>query len=224
MEQTRTSLAEKLEVLEKKVTDTVQEATEAVSETVETVKDTVAETVETVKGSVEDTVGTVKETVSSTMEAVCDTLDLRAQVERYPWTMVGGSLALGFLSGYVLGPISRRTTGAAFGLSTAPEPEPAVTPSFESRTEARQPGLFDQLFRTFGSEIDKLKGLAIGAMGSAVRDMVLESVPENFKPKVNELISNVTNKLGGEMIQGRVLPECQAGEESPSGARTSSYA
>ena len=63
MEETRTSLTEKLETLEEQVAGTVQGATAAVSDTVETVKDSVEETVSTVKDTVQETVGTVKDTV-----------------------------------------------------------------------------------------------------------------------------------------------------------------
>src|SRR5262245_55877302 len=88
MEETRASLTEKLETLEHQVVGTVQGATSAVTETVENVKEAVAETVETVKGTVRETVETVKET-----------FDLSRQVDRHPWLMVGGSVALGFLCG-----------------------------------------------------------------------------------------------------------------------------
>lgn len=100
MEQTRSALTQKLEVLEKKVTDTVAEATSAVAETVTTVKD-----------KVESTVETVKDTVESTVETVSEALNLRLQVERHPWAMVGGSMAVGFLGGLFFGPPPGRQPG-----------------------------------------------------------------------------------------------------------------
>jgi ElaB/YqjD/DUF883 family membrane-anchored ribosome-binding protein len=85
MEETRTSLAEKLETLEQQVVGTVQGATTAVADTVESVKDA------------------VQETVSTVQESVHDALDLSRHVERHPWAMVGGSVALGYLAGRLLG-------------------------------------------------------------------------------------------------------------------------
>ncbi len=231
MEQTRTSLAEKLEVLEQKVTTTIEEATEAVSDTVETVKETVAETIGTVKETVTDTVGTVKNTVASTVEAVRETLDLKAQVQQHPWLMVGGSFAVGFLGGCFLGP-KRPGEAALWSPSeAAAEPESLSTPTwsplssreFETRGAPRRPGLWDQLLSAFGSEFDKLKGMAIGAIGSAVRDVVTESLPEQFKPRVTDIIQDFTAKLGGEVFPGRVLPETQDQQESPSSTRAGFY-
>jgi ElaB/YqjD/DUF883 family membrane-anchored ribosome-binding protein len=226
MEETRSSLAEKLEVLEQKVADTVQEATSAVTDTVETVKETVTGTVES-----------VKETVESTVEKVRDTLDLRCQVDRHPWPMVGGSFALGFLGGILLGPSSRGQS--LLGGFTGRQPQPGFkahqpasypwTPSgtqAESRTEAlsRQPGWWDQLVSAFGSEIDKLKGLAIGTLGGAIRDLVAQSVPENFRPTLTDVVNDLTTKLGGQTIHGRVLPEAEHAETSQTGRHTSTYA
>jgi len=91
MEETRAALTDKLETLEHQVVDTVQGATTAVQETVATVKDAVQETVETVKGSVQETVETVKET-----------FDLNRQVDRHPWLMFGGAVAVGYLGGRLL--------------------------------------------------------------------------------------------------------------------------
>src|SRR4051794_29513643 len=92
MDETRTALTDKLELLEQQVVGTVQDATSAV-----------AETVGTVKQAVQDTVQSVKETVHETVESVKETFDLKNQVERRPWMMVAGATALGFLGGYLLG-------------------------------------------------------------------------------------------------------------------------
>jgi len=198
MEQTRSSLAEKLEVLEQKVTNTEDEATSAVTDTVEAVKDT----------------------VESTVDSVRDTLDLTVQVERHPWAMVGGSVALGFLGGFLLGPASRGQARSAVTTGWEPEwdtePPAASTPA----PARRQASWWDQLRSTFGSEIDKLKGLALGTIGGVVRDLVSEEVPEPLRPAVTEMINNLTTKMGGETIQGRVIPEPQASEQARTPAST----
>src|SRR5262245_43281642 len=91
MEAQRASLAEKLDTLENKIVRTVDDAREAVAETVQTVKD-----------SVQSSVDTVKDTVSSSVETVKETLDVRLQVQRHPWAMFGGSVAVGFVAGWAL--------------------------------------------------------------------------------------------------------------------------
>lgn len=222
MEQTRSSLAEKLEVLEQKVAGTVQQATNAVSETVHEAKEAVAETVET-----------VKETVTSTVETVRETLDVRSHVRNHPWTAVGGSVAVGFLGGLLLGPDHPQhhrhgSAGPDEPARAEPEAEPeretAYARSGPSHQPARErPGWWDWLHSTFGAEIDKLKGLAIGTLAGVVRDLVGQAVPENYKPMVTDMFNSVTTKLGGETIKDRIIPESESAEESSPRGHASSY-
>src|SRR5262245_11419063 len=99
MEQTRSALTGKLETLERKVTGTVQDATEVVQDATAAVSNTV----ETVQGAVEDTVATVKESVQEAVGTVKEAFNLAHQVERHPWLMFGGAVAVGFLSERLLG-------------------------------------------------------------------------------------------------------------------------
>src|SRR5262245_44710471 len=95
MEETRTALTEKLEVLENQVVGTVKDATSAVSQTVETLKETVG----TVKETVTDTVSAVKDSVQDGVATVKNWFDLRAQFDRHPCLMAGGSVLAGYLIG-----------------------------------------------------------------------------------------------------------------------------
>jgi hypothetical protein len=78
--ETRAPLSKKLAALEHQVVDTVHGATNVAAQTVDIIKDAVHETVAIVKES----------------------LDLRLQMERRPWAILGGSMALGFVGGYLL--------------------------------------------------------------------------------------------------------------------------
>jgi ElaB/YqjD/DUF883 family membrane-anchored ribosome-binding protein len=225
MEETRASLAEKIEVLEQKVTNTVEEATSAVSETVHEAKEAVHETVETVKETVASTVEKVKGTVSATVESVKEAFDLSAHVRNHPWTMFGGSVAVGFLGGMLMGPSQRRQPAPHEPVGTEFAPQFAAEPEYEASSgwtgaaaepHREQHSWWHWLNSTFGSEIEKLKGLAVGTMGGVVRDLVGQALPEHLKPMVTDLINNVTSKLGGETIHGRIVPEPSSDEESSS--------
>jgi len=216
MDETRTALTDKLEVLEQQVVDTVQGATAAVAETVASAKEIVQDTVQTVKDSVQETVETVK-----------DTFDLKRHVDRRPWTLLAGATALGFVGGYLLrgrgvGQASDRGRGA----STAPaiREDPAVIrngasadqPSVASEATKRaaaatvsatnEPSWLAHLGDTFQEEISQLQGLAVGTLLGIVRDVVLESVPEPMERQVEDVINGITVKLGGQLIRGRILP------------------
>jgi len=202
MHETRSALTEKLETLEHHVVDTVAEAQSAVVETVENVKEAVQETVEVVKGSVQDGVDSVRRA-----------FDLPHQVSEYPWLFVGGSVALGFLCGRVMhredhyrrGFASmpgmqppRETNGA-----TEHSPRGFVAETTRPRTE--QHGWLSSLAENFSGEIDKVKSLAIGMGIGAVRDMIAQSVPDQLRPRLTEIMNDITTKMGGETIREPIL-------------------
>jgi len=210
MQETRTALTEKLEALEQQVVETMQGAKDAVTETVDSVREAVHDTVDTVKDSMQDTVESVKEA-----------FDLERQVERHPWAMVGGSVALGYLSGCLYNRVAE-----CEGPSFAHKPEAAApTPSFTHRnggsfqssggngvgTEASRPAegpsLLTNLAGTFHSEIGMLKSLAIGAAMGLVRDLVAQRVPPQLSGQLTEVIDSMTTKLGGQPVRGPVLSE-----------------
>jgi len=175
IQETRSALTEKLETLEGQVRDTVQSA-----------KETVEGTIENVKSSVQETVASVKRT-----------FDLPYQVDRHPWAMLGGSLLTGFVLGnYVEGRRQREQL----------RPRPSLAPSrtvVSDRipaltSEPSQPaGLLSWLRQTFDDEIEKVKGMAIGAAMGIVRDLAKESLPK-LAPQIDEVMNSATLKLGGE--------------------------
>lgn len=211
IEETRSALTEKLETLETEV-----------METVHTAKDAVTDTIEAVKDNVEQTVDSVKETFSEGVEAVKHTFDLRRQVDQHPWPMLGGSVALGFTLGMLLPKEHWVARTMSRHRDDIPEPRPDYRSNAyfrenrsherEAREEAPstpragpEPGMFDQLTEKFGPEIAKLKGMAIGAFLGLVRDMVKRSLPEHLAPQMEEVMNNITRKVGGEPVRGPLL-------------------
>ncbi len=243
MEGTRKDLADKVEKLEQKLVGTmesVNETVSAVTESVETVKDTIENTVESMKdsiqgtvkavtGTVGDTVETVTESVHFAVDAVTEFFNVPHQVERHPWLMMGGSVLLGYLGGRLLTPRRSRYKAEA----PAPLAEAAYHPSaaFMRGAEASRPqeprreepaapsegkhdGLLSRLGDRFGGEVSKLKGMAIGTLLGAARDMISPWVPETLKGDVKEMINGFTSTLGGQVIDGPVFGG--SGEEQSS--------
>jgi len=202
MEDTRASLTEKLETLEQHMVDTVQGATNAV-----------ANTVENVRGAVHDTVENVK-----------DTLNLRLHVRQHPWRMVAGSAALGCLGGYLLYRIvpsaapsqssgsenHRRSAAATNGTVKAPRfvaEEPAERPVAEAPQPWSEPRWLSSARSQFEPEITRLKGFVIGRVLSAVRDTIIQSVSEQIRPDLTEVMDSIMVKLGGEPTKSPELNE-----------------
>jgi len=201
IEETRSALTDKLETLEGQVRETVQSAKETVEDTIENVKSSVHETVESVKR----------------------TFDLKYQVEQHPWAMLGGSLVTGFLLGHFVPgrrppsrgfPATEAFRGPApdFGRShSVPENYAGYdgpngtrsaapsTPAFAA--EPSRPGLLSRLRHTFDDEIDKVKGMAVGAVLGIVRDLAKESFPQ-LAPQIEDVVNSATTKLGGQPVAG----------------------
>jgi hypothetical protein len=214
MEETRSSLTEKLETLEEKVVDTVEGTTHAVTDTVENVKEAVEETVEKVKDS-----------VTTTVKTVTNLFNLKLQTERHPWVMMGGSVAAGF----VLGRLQDRVFSQSPALASCP---PVSTGRWEEGyAESRRPetgyaasappareSWLSGLTSLFGPEINKLKSLAIGTLFGAAREMISKAVPGEIGNRITEVIDRITTKLGGEPLPASALH--QEGADGPSSSAT----
>src|SRR5262249_12999011 len=184
MVETRTALSEKLETLEEEVPARIKGTTESVAETVETVKE-----------AVQDTVHTVKDTVENTVETVKETFDVTRQVERHPWMMFGGAVLLGFVGGRLLARAGAPTTGRD-GLPYNPYAPPREPEAAGYRPPTAEPGLGGKVFESFKPALTKLGGLAIGATAGLVGEMIRDSAPEPLRPKLNEVIDDITVALG----------------------------
>src|SRR5436190_5765104 len=205
MEHTRAQLTDKLELLEHQVADTVTGAAETVEKVRQTVSETVAgatETVASVKQALEDTVQSVKDTVretaqtvTGTLESVGETLDLRRQVEKHPWAMVAGATAVGFGVGVICSRVDVPAAASSAASSVAssarslagsmeqqisgwtepaPPPPPFTRPQRSESQRTRDESHEDNPWMP---AVNKLKGLAIGAMFGVLRDVLSKNVP-----------------------------------------------
>jgi len=223
MEETRESLHEKLETLEQQVKETVQGAADTVStvkDTVEAVRETMHETACTMKETVHDTVDSVKESVAETVESVKESLNLRHQVEEHPWAMLAGAVAVGFVGAKLL----LHMTGPPAAMTAAMSaPTPPVSPDRPERPSVshhnghgpkkkaaavaakQEPGWWSLINEQFGGELNKLKGLAIGAAGNVIREVLTSSAPPPMVDRIKEVVDGMTEKLGGQRLEGSIL-------------------
>jgi ElaB/YqjD/DUF883 family membrane-anchored ribosome-binding protein len=207
MLETRTALTEKLETLEEEVAAKVKDTTDSVVETVETVKDTVENTVQTVSQTVENTVETVKET-----------FDMSRQFEAHPWLFVGGAVAVGFIGGRILdnmgpSPIYRGD------IPSEPSSE-AVHFRYQAPPAPSGPSWTGELTNALRPAMSKLGKLAIGVTAGLIGEMIRESVPENLKPELGNVIDEVTVALGGKPVHFK--PRETANQQQQSFADSSS--
>jgi ElaB/YqjD/DUF883 family membrane-anchored ribosome-binding protein len=201
MGQTRSSLTEKLELLETKVFGTVHDTTGTISNTVQQVSSTVRDTVREVGAAVQQTTGDVRASVRQAMCSAREAVSVSRQVQEHPWLMLGGSVFAGYVGGLLLDNLQR---GHLPSLPAAPErllpQDSEVRERIESVPPARHTGssFLRSLVDTFAPELDKLKRLAVGTALGLVRDKFGESVPTHMRENFTELMDRVTVKLGGE--------------------------
>jgi ElaB/YqjD/DUF883 family membrane-anchored ribosome-binding protein len=169
IEETRSSLTEKLETLEAEVKGTVQSA---------------KETVETARETVHGTINSVKETVQSAKESVKRTFDIPYQVDRHPWAMIGLSLVAGAVAGALLGRrtspdrrLVRRMAEASREPLLRDEAAPAAAWSRLTHEEPARPGFLDKLSGQLAGEVEKAKDLAIHTLVGVVDNVIQRSIP-----------------------------------------------
>jgi ElaB/YqjD/DUF883 family membrane-anchored ribosome-binding protein len=166
MAATRDSLTEKVAALENQVVGTVQ-----------TAADTLSGTVNSVKSLITNAPEAVSETVKQAAEKVKEVLDISGHVRKHPWTAVGVSAGLGFLTGLL---VFRRQS---LGYSDAVEPPPytgAPTPTTFAPPPPppREPGMFDDILGTIRQKLREVTENVINTATAAVNKNVSEGVPK----------------------------------------------
>lgn len=187
MEETRASLASKLEALETQVRETVSGASETVTSTVEGVKDVV-------------------DTVSETVASVTETFNLAKQIEDHPWAALGIALAAGFAAGQLLGGSAPAATPAP---APQPPPQPQAPPAAASPSEPAERNGFlpslDSLMPNLGgamqTAISGVGALSVGTLMGVVREVAVNGLPQEWKQELSRVVDQMTTQLGGKPIQ-----------------------
>jgi len=203
MEETRSSLTDKLEALETKVTEKV---VQPVADAVEKATDVASDIVETVK----DTVHTVSDKVEETTKAVVSAFDIQSHMERHPWLVFGIAATTGCMVGSFLGRRSSRagapqesstwsrpkhvrgTNGAAHHMEASP-----LRRAPKKETSEQESWIKEQM-RHLGK-------LALSALMSSIRDLAKRSVPGPLGDRIGAEVESMTTSLGAEPIQGDVV-------------------
>jgi archaellum component FlaC len=102
IENTRAVMAEKIDMIEDRVNETMEGTKTTIDSVVHKVKD-VQGTIEDAKSTVDSLLDTIKQSMEETMERVKSTAGLIEQVDQNPWIMFGSAI----LTGYILSSLHR---------------------------------------------------------------------------------------------------------------------
>jgi ElaB/YqjD/DUF883 family membrane-anchored ribosome-binding protein len=213
MDQTRASLADKIEALESQVRETVQTATDTVTSAVDGAKEVVSSVTEGAKEVVEK--------VTETVENVKESLSVSRYVEQYPWASLGVATVAGFLAGQFL-PTVRDITGGNRGRTSASggySPTSTQASSFQTRpgtserSGSQESKTWGALHELWNTALSTVESLAVGTLMSAIKEAAQRSIPEEWKNEVTRMIDEATTKLGGKVMHGNPLEELFGGKE-----------
>lgn len=98
IEETRAVMTEKIDMIEGRVTETMDGTKATIDNVMEKVKG-VQETIDNAKSTVDNLLDAIKHTMEETIERVKYTSTIIEQVDQNPWIMLGSAV----LTGYVLG-------------------------------------------------------------------------------------------------------------------------
>lgn len=145
----------------------------------------------------------VRDTVEGARTRVKQSFDIRYHIDRRPWQMLGLSILAGYLISRMITDSTSNGSGRDYGQKrwrrqpyssqeTRFDEEPVTAASAEGAYSASPPpahqkawGIFDQ----FRDELDTLKGAAIAAVVSVVRDLLksaASSAKDSSKSITNE--------------------------------------
>jgi ElaB/YqjD/DUF883 family membrane-anchored ribosome-binding protein len=189
IEETRAALQAKLAALENQVRGTVSE---------------VATRVQTTRAAVEQTAQSVRRS-----------LDLNYQMQERPWAMLGGCFMLGTVVGLALAPRRQPSSRISRG-GVALRGDEESARSVEALASSGGVSLFHRLADSFQPELAKVRGLAVGFLMGAVRDVLKGAIPPNLAPHVEDILNNVTTKMGGTLMPEPVLPALHPQQDSSS--------
>jgi hypothetical protein len=156
IDQTREAITRKLDLLERRVEDTVQAAKSTVSDVVEKIQ----ETTEDIRGKAEDFVGKTKLALNPSY-----------QIQERPWLLLGGAL----LFGYVLGRLEGgRLIDVASEQLRSSKNERTSYGQTESASR-RQRNISDEIVRHLQGQFERVQGTIIEAGRSFLHDVVTKA-------------------------------------------------
>jgi hypothetical protein len=191
LEETKLQLTDKLGTLEQQV-----------SQTVETASTAVAATVEAVQGTVESVTGAVGDAV----HGMHDAFDLRHQIEKHPFLVLGGAVVVGYLAaGYFKTPAdSNQSQSRAADFANGdhfrydnPQPQSYSPPPQQNP----QPAVAAP---PIPSPLDSLKTLAMSTLMGSMQGIAMRAIPE--------IVGLVIGNIVGQQTQQHREPPA---EESP---------
>jgi len=143
----------------------------------------------------------VTEKFQETVQSVSDSFNLRLQMERHPWIVLGGAVAVGYFVGSSFG---RGPQVASATMPPASGPEPAPQPSSvtsSGHSIAGEPRGAEGSGLVSGA-ISHLRDIGVSYLMGLVRDLARQGLPEVLGQRIGDEVDALTTKMGMEPVPG----------------------
>jgi len=152
----------------------IVETRNAISQKLEMLEHRFHETVEETKTNVEDMVDRVKDAADDFVVRTKQTFDPTYHVDQRPWTMVGGAI----LVGYIIGTMGSRSRHPTYMYPTAPsQPVSRDAGSTSGASSRYQTSMWEDVGKEISNEIEHAKHALIQAGRSFVQDFFIQALP-----------------------------------------------
>lgn len=171
---------------------------EALTEKLEALNEKLHQKVDATFHTAQDTIHRVKETVEDTVHGIKRAFDLKHQVRKHPWTMVGLSLIAGMIaSKWTMAPTNghdRHSSDEAERIDPRSEsPSPTTFRSARASKSSQWKVMFQE-------ELQKAQAIALGVALGAARDWLSQRMP-SAAANIQKMMDNLTKKVGGEPVE-----------------------
>ncbi|HZZ76874.1 MAG TPA: hypothetical protein VFE62_00050 [Gemmataceae bacterium] len=173
---------------------------ELIRQKMENTRESITEKLDALEERVVGSVQQASNAVSDTAETVKNAFDLRVQVDRHPWLMVGGAVTAGMVAGHLLQP--REPPRLDRQQAPMPAPEPSLVAQPQPPPTPRSAKIAGML----EPELAKVKELAVGVTLGLVREALTADMPPALRGYAGQIIDAVTLKLGGKPLANAELP------------------
>jgi ElaB/YqjD/DUF883 family membrane-anchored ribosome-binding protein len=155
----------------------ILETRNAISQKIEVLERRIQETVEGTRTTVEEMVDRVKDVADDFVDRTKQTFDPTYQVHQHPWGMVGGAILVGYVLGIMESRMASRSRPSDVYPSYPPDAEQAGVSVIPPRGRWQQANIWQEVSQEISREIEHAKHAAIEVGRTFVKDFFEQALP-----------------------------------------------
>ncbi|WP_447984470.1 DUF883 family protein [Nitrospira sp. Nam74] len=155
----------------------ILETRNAISQKIEMLERRIQETVEGTRSAVEEMVDRVKDVADDFVDRTKQTFDPTYQVHQHPWAMVGGAILVGYVLGIVESRLASGSRLSSVHPSYPPDAEQVGRNVTPPRGQWQQANIWQEVSQEISGEIEHAKHAAIEVGRTFVKNFFEQALP-----------------------------------------------